>query len=48
MNIEELRQAIGQGEPIVINADGTPSTSEPSGQDQESTLVKPQGWARRV
>jgi hypothetical protein len=47
MTVEELRQAIERSQPIVINPDGTPSTSAPTGQDEDSTgtLVKPQVWA---
>lgn len=44
MTIDEIRQAIDQGEPIVINPDGTPSASGTAAEGS-GTLVKPQVWA---
>ena len=44
MTVEELRQAIEQSEPIVIQQDGTPRTAQEAERDPDSTgtRVKPQ------
>jgi hypothetical protein len=49
MTVEELRQAIEQSEPIVIQQDGTPRTAQEAERDPDSTgtRVKPQVWAAR-
>jgi len=47
MTVDELRQAIEQSEPIVINPDGTPRSLQTAEADPDvpGTRVKPQVWA---